>query len=179
MALSRLPLLALVPAASLALAACDRTRDESCPGVAIAALALHGALDQASCAIPPAGGWNPPDMLPQGQPEGTFDAVFSWDQAAQQVAYCTGGQHAVVLRGQRTGEHLRAEVTLPGAVLAGCATTCEPLMTVVVEGDLSASATPVTFTGTLTETFDQSTGDCAPCQLPCTSRYTLTGAEQE
>jgi hypothetical protein len=173
----RRTLVTLLHAATLALAACAQTHDESCPGRVIAALALHGQLDPATsgCAVPPADGWTPPDTLPVGLPDGTFDAVFAWDDGAQQLAYCTGGSHAAVLRGTQTGDHLRAEVTLPGAVLAACAATCTPLMTVVVEGDLAATGSPVAFSGTLTETFDGSTGDCGPCQLPCRSTYVLTG----
>lgn len=174
---SRLPLLALVPAASLALAACDKTRDEGCPGRVIAALALHGDLDAAAtgCAVPPGAGWAVPATLPDGQPHGTFDAIFAWDDAGQRLAYCTDGPHAAVLFGTRSGDHLHAQVTLPGAVLGSCASTCTPLMTVVVDGELSSATSPLTFSGTLTETFDDGADSCAPCQLPCTSTYALTG----
>jgi hypothetical protein len=170
-------LLALVPAASLALAACERNRDRGCPGQVFAVLALHGALDAAAtgCAVPPQAGWNVPATLPDGTQDGTFDAVLAWDQGAQQLAYCSGGSHAAPLLGTRSGDHLRAQVTIPGAVLGQCAVTCTPFMTVTVEGDLSASTSPMTFTGTLTETFEDGAGDCGVCQLPCTSTYALTG----
>lgn len=181
---SRLPLL-LLPAISLALAACERPRDEGCPGQVIASLALHGELDQAGCAVPPAGGWEVPDRLPDGpplapgDPTPTFAALFAWDEAAQRLSYCPGVSHAAVLHGTRSGDHLRVETTLPGAVLDGCRATCTPLMTVLVEGDLSGgNGTPLTFSGALTETFDRSPGSCEPCQLPCASRYLLTGTER-
>lgn len=179
MASPRRLLLVLLPAASLALAACEQTTGEGCPGRTLAMLALHGDLDLAAtgCAVPPAAGWTVPATLPAAG--GTFEAQFAWDESTQQLAYCTGATHAAVLLGTRSGDHLRAQVTLPGAVLGACAATCTPLMTVVVEGDLSQASTPVTFTGTLTETFDDGgTGSCAPCQLPCTSAYTLTGTEE-
>ncbi len=177
---SRFPLLAVLPAASLALGACEGTRNQECPGQVIASLALHGDLDVAAtgCVVPPAAGWTVPATLPDGTPDGTFGAVFTWDDAGQRLAYCAGGSHAAVLYGTRTGDHLHAEVTLPGAALGACATTCTPLMTVVVDGELTSTSSPATFSGTLTETFDQSSGSCTPCQLPCTSTYTLTGAGQ-
>ena len=177
---SRLSLLALLPAASLALPACDRTRDEGCPGQVIAALALHGDLDAAAtgCTVPPSGGWSVPATIPEGQPQGTFDAVFAWDDAGQRLAYCAGGPHAAVLHGTRSGDHLHAQVTLQGAVLGSCASTCTPLVTTVVDGDLSTGSSPVTFSGRLTETFEQGADSCAPCQLPCTSTYLLTGTER-
>ncbi len=177
---SRLPPLALALAASLALAACEKSRDQGCPGRVIAALALHGDLDTAAtgCVVPPGGGWTVPATLPDAPPDGTFDAEFTYDDAGQRLAYCSGGPHAAALYGTRSGDHLHAEVTLPGAVLGSCAATCTPLMTVVVDGDLSSGSSPVTFSGTLTETFHDSTDSCAPCQLPCTSVYVLSGTEQ-
>ncbi len=176
----RPPAAALAVAASLALAACDAARSEGCPGHVIAALALHGDLDAAAtgCVAPPAGGWTVPATLPEAPPDGTFDAEFTYDDATQQLAYCTGAPHAAALLGTRSGDHLHAEITLPGAVLGGCGATCTPLMTVVVDGDLSSTTSPATFSGTLTETFHDSTDSCAPCQLPCTSTYVLTGTEQ-
>lgn len=177
---SRLPLLALVPAASLALGACEGTRNQECPGHVIASLALHGELDLAAtgCVVAPAAGWTVPATLPGGPPDGVFGAVFTWDEAGQRLAYCSGGTHAAALYGTRTGDHLHAEITLPGAALGACAATCTPLMTVVVDGDLVSTSSPATFSGTLTETFDQSSGSCGACQLPCTSKYALTGTEQ-
>ncbi len=176
----RPPLPALLLAAPLALAACGRNADEGCPGRVIAALALHGELDAAStgCAVPPVAGWIVPATLPPGPPFGTFAAVFTYDDAQQRLAYCTGNRHAAVLYGTRSGDHLHAEVTLPGAVLGGCAATCAPLSTVVVDGDLSPASTPVTYSGTLAESFHDGIGSCAPCVLPCTSTYALTGTGQ-
>jgi hypothetical protein len=175
---SRPWLLALLPAASLALG-CGKAREDRCPGRTIASLALHGVLDPAAtgCVVAPEVGWIVPETLPPGTPDGTFDAELAWDDGAERLAYCTGGLHAATLYGTRAGDHIHAEVRLPAAVLASCAATCTPVMSVVVEGDLSAGS-PVTFSGTLTETFDGSSGDCAPCQLPCTSSYTLTGTER-
>jgi len=177
----------LVPIAALAaLAGCSEPAAESCPGVLLATLALHGVRDDAAtgCAVPPAGGWivpaTVPDRAPTEQdPVPTFNASFRWDAATGTLAYCTGQPHAAVLLGTRTGDHLRAEVTLGGAVLGACSVTCQPLTTVVVEGDLTdpGDGSPAAFAGAMTETFDGGAGPCAPCQLPCTSRYTLAGTE--
>jgi len=173
-------LLALLAAASLALPACEQETSGGCPGKALATLALHGVLDAAAsgCAVPPTGGWNVPATLPDGTPDGTYQAVFSWDQGSQELAYCTGGPHSAVLRGTRDGDLVHASVTIPGAVLGQCSTACTPLMTVTVDGVLDTGAVPVTFTGTLTEAFDDSPGSCGTCQLPCTSVYDLTGTGQ-
>jgi hypothetical protein len=174
----------LAPVALLALAACSQPVDVSCPGNVIASLALHGVRDDAAtgCVVPPAAGWNVPATLPDvpapppGDPLPTFDAVFAWDAPSSQLAYCTRRPHAAVLLGTMNGGHVHAEVTLPGAVLSACASTCTPLMTMVVEGDLAGGGgVPQTFTGTLTESYDGGTGPCDVCQLPCTSTYALTG----
>jgi hypothetical protein len=124
------------------------------------------------CVAPPGTGWAPPAAL------SPFDASFRWDAGTGVLAYCAGGSRAAVLLGTRDGDHLRAEVTIPGAVLGECAVTCAPLTTVVVEGDLGGGGgAPQTFAGTLTETFDGGAGPCGACQLPCTTRYTVTGIE--
>ena len=158
-------------AAAVALAAgCTPQASASCPGQLVAALAMSGILDagDTGCATPPAAGWS--ESVPLTL---SFDADFSWDGVSGQLAYCAGGTHAAVLYGTRSGDHLHAEATVPGAVLSVCSSTCTPLMTVVVDGDLSPG-TPA-FTGTLVESFHDSTGDCSPCALPCTSTYALTG----
>jgi len=167
--------LAALPAV-LALAACQ-SQPAGCPGRVIASLALHGTLDVTAtgCATPPAAGWTAPATLPDGSPDATFRAVFTWDDAGQQLAYCSGGPHAAVLYGTRDGDHVHAEITLPGAALGACAATCAPLMTVVIDGDLSPAGSPPAFSGTLTETYDQSQLPCEPCVLPCTSTYAVTG----
>ncbi len=172
--------LVLVPAMVALLAACDPSSDDGCPGETIARMAMHGTLDAAAtgCVVPPQGGWVVPATLPDGSPDATTSALFSWDGAAQRLAYCTGGSKSAVLYGTREGDHLHAQVTVDGAILGLCAPTCTPLMTVVVDGELASGASPRTFTGTLTETFDGSTGDCGTCRLPCTSTYALTGTEQ-
>jgi len=171
----------------LAAAGCTNSTSEGCGGEVIASLSLHGILDDTAtgCAVPPPGGWSVPATLPaapapvSGQPVPTFPAAFTWDPSTQQLSYCAGGSHAAVLHGTMEGGHVRAEATVGGAVLGVCAATCTPQMTVVVEGDLTGgSGAPATFTGTLTETFDQSAGSCAPCQLPCASVYALAGTGQ-
>ncbi|HVO20044.1 MAG TPA: hypothetical protein VMU15_12360 [Anaeromyxobacter sp.] len=160
-------LVALAAAVALA-TGCTPQASASCPGQLVAALAMSGVLDAADtgCATPPAAGWSVPASL-------SFDADFSWDGVSGQLAYCAGGTHAAVLYGTRSGDHLHAEATVQGAVLSVCASTCTPLMTVAVDGDLSPGAPA--FTGTLTESFHDSTGGCSPCALPCTSTYALTG----
>ncbi len=170
------PLVALVPALAAVLAGCDQTSGGSCPGAVFATLALHGTLDPAAtgCAVNPPAGWNPPATLPAGKADGTFEAELSWDEGQQRLMYCAGGSHAAVLYGTRSGDHLHAQISVSGSVLGQCAATCEPVMTVVFDGDLSSASSPATFTGTLTETFDAGAG-CEPCQLPCTSTYALTG----
>jgi hypothetical protein len=180
MASSARVLLALLPAASLALTACEQNASEGCPGKTFAALALHGTLEVAAtgCAVNPPAGWDVPLALPAGEPDGTFAAELSWDETAQRLAYCAGGPHAAVLYGTRSGDHVHAQVATSGSVLGQCAVTCMPVMTVTVDGDLSSAGSPATFTGTLTETFDGGTGDCGTCQLPCTSTYALAGTEQ-
>jgi hypothetical protein len=158
-----------------ALAACSAPASEVCPGEPLASLTLEGVRDDAStgCVAPPAGGWAAPATLP------AFPASFRWDTAANALAYCAGGPHGAVLLGTRSGDHLRAEVTVPGAVLGACAATCRPLTTVVIEGDLAGGgADPVTFAGALTETYDGGDGPCGDCVLPCTSRYVVTGVER-
>jgi hypothetical protein len=179
---------ALLPlAAALALAGCAPQATEDCPGALLASLALHGTLDAGAsgCVAPPGGGWVVPATLPDRAPTAadpvpTFHATFRQDAGTDAIAYCTGRQHAAVLQGARTGDHLRAEVTLSGAVLGACAATCRPLVTEVVEGDLTAGqgGAPATFAGTLTETFDGGDGPCGGCQLPCTSRYVLEGTAE-
>jgi hypothetical protein len=160
--------LGLALAGSALLAGCTPQATASCPGRLVAALAMTGTLDAGAtgCAAPPAAGWSVPGSL-------SFDADFDWDDATGRLAYCAGGSHAAVLYGTRSGDHLRAEVTVQGAALSACSRSCAPLMTLVVEGDL-ASGTPA-FTGTLTESFQGAGGDCSPCVLPCTSTYALTG----
>jgi hypothetical protein len=170
-------LTALLPAISVLLPACEQTPGGLCPGTSIATLGLHGTLDEAAtgCAVPPPAGWNVPATLPAGKPDGTFVAELAWEESTQRLAYCPGGLHAEVLVGTRSGDHLHAQASLAGAVLGQCSSTCAPVMTIVFDGDLSSAGTPATFTGTLTETFDGSAGDCGTCRLPCTSAYTLTG----
>ncbi len=170
-------LVALTALAAL-LCGCIRNETEQCPGGVIAQLALHGTLASSACVVPPASGWTVPVALPDvtptaANPVPTFTADLSWDEDAGQLAYCTGDSHSAVLLGTRSGDHLRAEVTLEGAVLSSCAVTCAPRTTLVVEGDLAGE--PPSFTGTLTETLDDSAGSCGSCVLPCTSVYDLTG----
>jgi hypothetical protein len=164
------------------LASCARTEADPCPGEVIAALALHGVLASSGCVVPPASGWSVPATLPNvaptaSDPVPTFAADFSWDAATGQLAYCTDASHSAVLLGTRSGDHLQAEVTLEGAVLSSCAGTCAPLTTLAVEGDLTGGSdgVPLSFTGTLSETLDDSQGSCGTCVLPCTSVYDLTG----
>jgi hypothetical protein len=170
-------LIALLPAVSVLLPACEQNTSAGCPGAVFATLGLHGTLDAAAtgCAVAPQAGWNVPAMLPDGKPDGTFVAELSWEESTQQLAYCSGGAHAAVLYGTRSGDHLHAQASVSGAVLGQCSSTCTPVMTVTVDGDLSSASSPATFTGTLTETFDDSAGDCGTCRLPCTSAYALTG----
>lgn len=179
---------ALLPlAATLALAGCASQAAEDCPGAPLVSLALHGTLDAGAtgCATPPGGGWVVPATLPDRAPTAadpvpSFHGSFRQDAGTDAIAYCTGRQHAAVLHGVRTGDHLRAEVTLSGAVLGACAATCRPLVTEVIEGDLTAGqgGAPATFAGTMTETFDGGDGLCGDCQLPCTSRYVLSGTAE-
>lgn len=168
--------LALAVALALAgLAGCASSPGEPCPGELLAALRVEGVRDDAGtgCVSPPDGGWSAPAAL------APFDATFRWDAETGTLAYCAGGPHAAVLRGTRDGDHLRAAVTVPGAVLGRCAATCLPLMTVEIEGDLSGGGgAPLAFAGTLTETFDGGAGPCGACQLPCASRYAVTGTER-
>jgi hypothetical protein len=173
----------LAAAALAALAAllpgCVRNETEQCPGLVIAALALHGTLASTGCVVPPPG-WSVPAALPDAAPTAadpvpTFAADFAFDEGAGRLAYCTRDPHSAVLLGTRSGDHLRAEVTLPGAVLSSCAASCAPLTTLVVEGDLSGAGGSPSFTGTLTETLDDSAGACGGCVLPCTSVYDLAG----
>ena len=155
-----------------ALAACARPAGERGPGEVLAELRIEGVRDDAGtgCVAPPEGGWDVPDPLP------AFDAEFRWDEDAATLAFCPAGPHAAVLRGTRVGNHVHAEASLPGAVVGSCAASCLPMTTVVIEGDLAGGdGAPLTFAGTLTETFDGGTGPCGACQLPCTSRYLVTG----
>jgi hypothetical protein len=175
-------LAAALVALSALLSGCVRNESEQCPGEVFAALALHGTLTSSGCLVPPASGWSVPEALPDvtptaSDPVPTFAASFAWDEAASLLAYCTGDSHAAPLLGTRTGDHLRAERTLDGAVLSSCASTCAPLTTLVVEGDLTGGSggLPLAFTGTLTETLDASAGSCGACVLPCTSVYDLAG----
>lgn len=167
----------LALAAALLAASCAQSPAQDCPGEPLAFLSLRGIRDDAAtgCATPPAGGWVVPATLPTtaptaDNPEPTFSATLE-TTGDDGVAYCTSATRAAVLHGTYAGTHLRVEVTVPGAVLGACAATCRPLMTEVIEGELDAG----TFTGTLTETFDGGVGPCGDCQLPCTSRYVLTG----
>ncbi len=161
-----------------ALAGCERTRNEGCPGETIASLELHGELAEASCVVPPEDGWSPPTTLPADDPAGTFQARFNWDESSGELVYCTEQTSSANLHGTRSGGHLHVEATLPGAVLGACASTCAPLMTVTIDGELTdVAGTRATFSGTLVEEFHDSADSCGACQLPCTSRYTLTGTE--
>lgn len=169
-------------AAALASTGCAQDAEEDCAGETLAVLELHGERDDAAtgCVVPPEGGWVVPATLPDVAPTDevpvpTFTATIK--EAGGALSYCTRGAHAAVLRGARTGDHLRVEVVIPGAVFGACAATCRPRMTEVVEGDLvpGAGDAPATFTGALTETFDGGAGPCGACALPCTSRYVLTG----
>jgi hypothetical protein len=151
--------------------ACTTQTGLTCPGQRVASLAMQGTLDDGAtgCVTPPPGGWSV-------KPAISFDADFTFEDALGRLDYCSGGPHAAPLYGTRSGDHLRAEATVPGAVLAACGATCTPRMTLVVEGDLSPAAPgAATFAGTLTETFDDSTGGCGACVLPCTSTYDLAG----
>ncbi len=174
--------IAAAPALALAraLAACGQAASEDCGGELVAALALHGVRDDAGtgCAVPPPGGWNVPATLPAGASDATaaIHVQFRADAGSDAIASCTGQAHEAVLRGTRTGDHVKVQVTIPGAVLGACAATCAPLVTEVIEGDLVAGAGEIaSFSGTLTESFDGGAGPCGACVLPCTSRYVLTG----
>lgn len=160
---------------------CARTETTPCPGTAIGALALHGELASTGCVVSPSG-WSVPATLPDvtptpADPVHTFDATFSWDPQTSELAYCTDTSYAAVLLGTRDGNHLQASVSLGGAVLASCTSTCTPVTTIAVEGDLAGGSdgTALSFTGTLTETQDDSQGSCGQCVLPCTTVYDLTG----
>jgi hypothetical protein len=173
-------------ALALAAAACGQpTTGEDCGGDAIAVLGLRGVRDDAGtgCAVPPPEGWTVPQTLPVSSaddPAAAFHAEFRADSGSGAVVYCTRQAHAALLRGTRTGGHLRVTATLSGAVLGACAATCAPLVTEVIEGDLvpGAGGAEPAFTGVLTETFDGGAGPCGACQLPCTSRYVLTGVAE-
>lgn len=169
-----------------ALAACAAPATEDCPGATLVQLALHGVRDDGAtgCDVAPPGGWLVPATLPDAAPTAatpvpTFLASFR-QLGGDELAYCTGEGRAAVLHGTRSGDHLRVEVTLPGAVLGACAATCRPLMREVIEGDLVAGqgGAAATFTGTLTETFEDGQGPCGECRLPCRSTYALTGTAQ-
>lgn len=171
--------------AGLALsAACARQAGEDCPGQTLVALSLRGVRDDAhtGCVVPPSGGWLVPATLPDraptdDDPTPSFHASFRQLDGAE-IAYCSDRPRAAVLRGTRTGDTLAVERTLSGAVLGSCAATCQPRVTERIEGVLVEPAgAPATFTGTLTETFEESDG-CGACQLPCTSTYSLTGTAE-
>ena len=168
-------LTAVAAAALLGLApGCTTQPGLTCPGQRVASLAMQGALDAGAtgCATPPPGGWSV-------KPAISFDADFTWEEALGRLDYCSGGFHAAPLYGTRSGDHLRVEGAVPGAVLAACGATCTPRMALVIEGDLSPAAQgAVTFAGTLTETFDDSAGGCGACVLPCTSTYDLSGVSR-
>lgn len=181
MTLRRTGVAALLPLCLLV--GCADPATEDCPGDTLVDLALRGVRDDAAtgCEVAPAGGWIVPATLPDGAPDGTiptptFLATFR-QLGGDQIAYCLEEGRAAVLQGARTGDHLRVEITLPGAVLGACAATCRPLMREVIEGDLAPSqgGAPATFTGTLTETFEDGVGPCGDCRLPCRSTYALTG----
>jgi len=174
--LAALSWLALVPA-------CSTPAGEDCPGRTLVALSLRGTRDDAGtgCVAPPSGGWVVPATLPDRAPTAddptpSFRASFrELDEGG--IAYCSASERAAVLHGRRTGDALEVQRTLSGAVLGACAATCLPRVTERIEGVLvpAQGSEPATFTGTLTETFDGSGGDCGACQLPCTTVYVLTG----
>lgn len=169
--------------AALALA-CGARTEEECPGQPLAAFAFqaHRVDDATACVAGPDGGWVSavPATIPEAlatDPAATFGATLSFEPAQGLAALCTGRSLGAVLVGTRVGDHVRVEASAGSAVLAACASTCSATLTVVVEGDLTAAsgATPATFAGTLVERMDAAGGSCAPCTLPCTATYALTG----
>jgi len=188
--LRALPLAAALASA----AACGQRAPESCPGERLATLQLHAVLVSTGCLRPPSG-WPwapqslwvrngiplsiPDDPDPTDQDVPTFDASFETTAGAgggaDGLAYCSGGAHAVPLLGTRSGAHVRVERTLErGAVLGSCGAACTPSTSITVEGELTGEP-PTAFSGTLTEHLEAAPADCAPCVVPCTSTYSLTG----
>ncbi|MGC4000574.1 MAG: hypothetical protein QM767_25265 [Anaeromyxobacter sp.] len=184
---------ALAAVAALALAAgCAPREPEGCPGRTFARLRLAGPLVSGACLADPGGGWEVPASYPEDpNPDDavvpTILGTFALDEGSGETLFCSGHRLAAPLRGPRDGDHVRLEVTLQGAVLAACASTCEPLTTVVLDGTLTGTAGggATGFEGTLTETqhdappASDGSDACAPCQLPCTTIYSLGVAGQE
>lgn len=178
------PAIALGALAAVLALACGSRTEEKCPGEALGTFALQGRrVDAATaCVVDPAGGWvsavpaTIPDTLAQ-DPTAAFSATLSYDPAQGLAALCTGRSLGAVLFGSRAGDHVRVEASAGSAVLAACASTCSAILTVIVEGYLTAAtaSAPATFTGTLVERMDAASGGCAPCTLPCTATYALDG----
>jgi hypothetical protein len=178
-------------ALALAAAACsEEPSGQDCPGAVLARLQLHGTLVEAACAADPDGAYAvplayPADPDPDDGVVPTAGAVLAFDAASGEAALCNGNRYAAPPRGPRTGDHLRLEASVAGAVLAGCG-GCRPRTTVVIEGDLSgpAGGAPTAFAGTLTETLHDpepvpgGANPCSPCVLPCAATYTLHGTAE-
>jgi hypothetical protein len=182
----------LLLGAALAVGAgCGQRETDPCPGVPLATMQLHGVLVSSDCAAPPAdwpwaprSAWGllvpatiPPDPDPTDATVPSF--AVSWrSTGGDGLAYCSGGSRAEPLLGALTGTHAHVDRVIGGgAVLSGCAATCQLDSTLVVDGALTGDP-PTAFSGTLTETLGNPAGGCGACILPCTSTYSLSGGTQ-
>jgi hypothetical protein len=169
--------------------ACSGDRTGSCPGELVGTFTLQGTLDDARtrCDV------EPPDqsfdafVQSTATQIGPFAATLAQsptDAATRPAALCTGVPLASPYFGARQPDGTYVlDAPSGAAVLAPCGATCSTTSHELVTGVLTyVDGRPVSFDGTLQETFDYRGGDCTKCAetsggtpvVHCVATYVLT-----
>jgi hypothetical protein len=175
--------------AALASIACSGGGDGSCPGEQVGIFRLHGVLDDSrtACTVEPPGGFAA--IVRETAPTiGPFLATLAQnptDAPTRSAALCTATPLASPYFGARQPDGTYVlEAASGAAVLAECGSTCSMTSHEIITGTLTiVDGVPVSFDGTLAETFDYRGGDCGACSetsggatpvVHCVATYLLT-----
>ncbi|GEJ56737.1 hypothetical protein [Anaeromyxobacter diazotrophicus] len=162
---------ALGLALAAALAGCEaRAHPPACPGAPVATLVFSGQADKADGGICPSvdGGL-------------AFTGTLSYTDT--QAYLCLDRLESAPLAGDREGDHLTLKAPPAPATLDACG--CPLTVVETLEGDLLRSDGGVTgFSGQLSDDLAPPDGGTAGCEkdggtacgVPCTARWTVTGA---
>ncbi len=184
----RAPLVLLALASITASIACTGDRAGSCPGELVGTFNLQGTLDDARtfCDVEPTDGFDAfvRGTAPQIGPFAATLAQSPTDTATRPAALCTGGALASPYFGARQSDGTYVLDAASGAaVLEPCGATCSTTSHEIITGALTyVDGRPISFDGTLQETFDYRGGDCKSCAttsggtpvVHCVATYVLT-----